>query len=57
MACREYRVHSVTVGHDAQGEVNVRVEYGGTEYHGSSVSTDCIEASILAFLDAANRIG
>ena len=56
MACCEYRVHSVTMGHDAQGEVNVAVKFGGKEYRGKGVSTDCIESSILAFIDAANRI-
>ena len=56
MTCRDYRVHSVTVGHDAQGEVNVTVEHNGSEFRGRGVSTDCVEASILAFLDAVNRI-
>ncbi|MDO5113601.1 MAG: 2-isopropylmalate synthase [Planctomycetia bacterium] len=56
LKCREYRVHSVSVGHDAQGEVNVAVDYQGVEYRGRGVSTDCVEASILAFLDAVNRI-
>ncbi|MDO4570779.1 MAG: 2-isopropylmalate synthase [Planctomycetia bacterium] len=56
LQCREYRVHSVTIGHDAQGEVNVAVEFNNSEYRGRAVSTDCVEASILAFLDAVNRI-
>lgn len=56
ITCREYNVHSVTMGHDAQGDVTVRVVHDGIEYRGSGVSTDCIEASILAFLDAINRI-
>ncbi|MDO4573835.1 MAG: 2-isopropylmalate synthase [Planctomycetia bacterium] len=56
MTCREYRVHSVTVGHDAQGEVNVAVDWNGREYRGRGFSTDCIEATILAFLDAVNRM-
>ncbi len=56
MACCEYRVHSVTIGHDAQGEVNVAVKYRDKEYRGNGVSTDCVESSIRAFLDAANRI-
>ncbi|MDO4551108.1 MAG: 2-isopropylmalate synthase [Planctomycetia bacterium] len=56
MVCCEYRVHSVTIGHDAQGEVNVAVKYQDKEYRGNAVSTDCIESSIRAFIDAANRI-
>lgn len=56
MKCREYRVHSISVGHDAQGKVDVSICFNGQEYRGQGTSTDCIEASILAFLDAVNRI-
>ncbi len=56
MKCREYRVHSVSVGHDAQGKVDVAICFKDQEYRGQGLSTDCIEASILAFLDAVNRI-
>lgn len=54
--CKDFRVHSVTVGKDAQGEVNVEVEYDGQAYRGRGVSTDSIEASAKAFLNAVNRI-
>jgi 2-isopropylmalate synthase len=56
VACRDFRVHSVTVGKDAQGEVNVEVEHEGQVYRGRGVSTDSIEASARAFLNAMNRI-
>ncbi|MBQ2822558.1 MAG: 2-isopropylmalate synthase [Thermoguttaceae bacterium] len=56
MKCKEYRVHSISVGHDAQGKVDVSISFNGQEYRGQGTSTDCIEASILAFLDAVNRI-
>ena len=49
-------MHSVTVGKDAQGEVMVQVEHEGRPYRGRGVSTDSIEASAKAFLDAINRI-
>ncbi len=54
--CRDFRVHSVTVGKDAQGEVQVQLEHGGTLYRGRGVSTDSLEASAKAFLNAINRI-
>jgi len=54
--CRDFRVHSVTVGKDAQGEVSVEVEYDGSIYRGRGVSTDSLEASAKAFLNAINRI-
>jgi 2-isopropylmalate synthase len=56
VVCKDFRVHSVTVGQDAQGEVTVQVEYGGRLYRGRGVSTDSVEASAKAFLNAINRI-
>jgi 2-isopropylmalate synthase len=56
VVCRDFRVHSVTVGKDAQGEVNVEVEHNGTTYRGRGVSTDSVEASARAFLNAINKI-
>jgi len=56
VVCKDFRVHSVTVGKDAQGEVMVQVEYQGELYRGHGVSTDSVEASAKAFLNAINRI-
>ena len=56
VACRDFRVHSVTVGKDAQGEVLVEVEHEGQFFRGRGVSTDSVEASAKAFLGAINRI-
>ena len=56
VVCKDFRVHSVTVGKDAQGEVMVEVEHGGATYRGRGVSTDSVEASGLAFLNAINRV-
>jgi 2-isopropylmalate synthase len=53
---RDYRVRSVTVGEDAQGEAHIEGEYNGRVINGRSVSTDIIEASALAFLQVINRI-
>jgi 2-isopropylmalate synthase len=54
--CRDFTVHSVTLGKDAQGEVMVQVEHEGQIYRGRGVSTDSVEASARAFLNAVNRI-
>lgn len=56
VVCRDFRVHSVTVGKDALGEVQVQVEYNGEIFRGRGVSTDSLEASAKAFLNAINRI-
>jgi 2-isopropylmalate synthase len=53
---RDYRVRSVTVGEDAQGEAQIEAEYDGRTLNGRAVSTDIIEASAIAFLQVINRI-
>ncbi len=45
VVCHDFRVQAVTVGKDAQGEVNVEVEHNGQIYRGRGVSTDSVEAS------------
>ena len=52
---RDFRVHSVTRGKDAQGESTIEVERDGRVYRGRGVSTDTVEAATLAFLNAVNR--
>ncbi len=53
---RDYSVHSVTVGEDAQGRVAAECEYDGQTVRGHGVSTDIVEASARAFVDAINRL-
>ncbi len=56
VVCKDFSVHSVTVGKDAQGEVMVQIEHQGQVYRGRGVSTDSVEASAKAFLNAVNRV-
>jgi 2-isopropylmalate synthase len=51
---KDYRIHSVTMGEDAQGEVSVEVECKGQRVSARAVSTDIIQASALAYLKAIN---
>ncbi|MEI7703590.1 MAG: 2-isopropylmalate synthase [Deltaproteobacteria bacterium] len=53
---RDYRIQSVTIGEDAQGEVSLEVEHATGVYRGRALSTDVIEGSARAFLDVVNRI-
>jgi 2-isopropylmalate synthase len=53
---RDFQVHSVTMGKDAQGESTIEAESGGRLYRGRGVSTDTVEASVLAFLNVLNRV-
>ncbi|WP_456409103.1 2-isopropylmalate synthase [Caldithrix abyssi] len=52
----DYQVRSVTSGRDALGEVFVRIQNGLGEAHGRGHSTDIIEASGKAYLQAINNI-
>ena len=52
----EYQLSAVTENRDAQGEVFVKISDGSNVYRGRGISTDVIEASILACLAAVNRM-
>jgi 2-isopropylmalate synthase len=56
VVCKDYRVRSATLGTDALGEVQLEIEHQGQSYKGVGVSTDTVEATILAMLNAINRI-
>ena len=56
VSVKDFRVQSATRGKDAQGESIVEVEHQGKMYRGRGVSTDTVEASTRAFLNAINRI-
>ena len=51
----EYSIKSVSLGHDAIGEVFVRVEFDGVLYNGRAASTDILAGSAHAYLEALNR--
>lgn len=52
---QEYNVRSVSSGKDAMGEVTVEIDCHSRTYHGKGLSTDIIEASALAYLQALNK--
>ncbi|MCA9044855.1 MAG: 2-isopropylmalate synthase [Planctomycetaceae bacterium] len=52
---QEYNVRSVSKGKDALGEVSVAIEVNDRMHHGKGVSTDIIEASAEAYLQALNK--
>lgn len=52
----DYKIHSVTQGTDALGEVHVVLQMEDRSATGRGVSTDIIEASAKAYLDALNRL-
>ena len=52
----DFNVSSVTGGIDALGDVVVQLDAGGVKVSGRGVSTDVVEASARAFLNATNKI-
>jgi 2-isopropylmalate synthase len=52
----EYSIRAVTSGKDALGEATVRIRENGRTFIGRGVSTDIIEASAKAYVDAINRM-
>ena len=52
----DYALRAVSQGKDALGEVTVKVDFGDGELLvGRGASTDIIEASARAYLNAVNR--
>lgn len=52
----DYSIQSVTQGKDALGEVHVVLNQGDYSVQGRGVSTDILEASARAYVDAINRL-
>ena len=52
----QYNVGAITGGTDAQGEATVRMTDGANTVTGRGASTDIIEASARAYINALNRI-
>jgi len=51
-----YEIRAVTSGTEALGEVTMQVEDAGRKVLGRSASTDVIEASAKAYIDALNKL-
>jgi len=52
----DYQLRAVTKGKDALGEVSVRLSAKGKEVNGRGSSTDVIEASVKAYVNAINKL-
>ncbi|WP_406677076.1 2-isopropylmalate synthase [Moorella sp. ACPs] len=53
---KSYALNAVTGGKDAVGEVTVKVEYAGRVFIGRGISTDVLEASARAYVNAINKV-
>lgn len=52
----DYQLNSVTEGMDALGDAFVKITNNGKSYAGRGLSTDVIEASIHAYINAVNKM-
>lgn len=52
----DYSVRSVTGGQEAMGEATVKVRDNGHQVIGRAATTDVIEASVMAYVNAMNKI-
>lgn len=52
----DFKIRSVTEGREAMGETVIQLRHMGKIYQGRGISTDIVGSSILAYIDAANKI-
>lgn len=52
----DFRIRSVTRGHEAMGSTLVKLRHNGKVFSGSGISTDIVGASINAYINALNKI-
>ena len=52
---KDYQLKAVTAGEDALGEATAWIEYNGSVFNGRGLSTDVIEASAKAYVNAINK--
>lgn len=52
----DWSVSAITEGEDALGAATLRLAYDGQEVTGRGVSTDTVEASLLAYLNGINKL-
>ena len=52
----DFQIQSVTEGREAMGQTVVKLRSEGKVYSGRGISTDIVGASILAYINALNKI-
>ena len=52
----DYAIQTISEGKDAQGEAIVKLGSGNHSYTGRGLSTDVVEASILAYINGMNKL-
>lgn len=52
----DFQIQAITEGREAMGETIVKLRSGGKLYSGRGISTDVVGSSILAYINALNKI-
>ena len=52
-----FRIDSTSEGKDTMGDVRIKLQAEGRTFSGHGLSTDIFEASIVAYIQALNRLG
>jgi 2-isopropylmalate synthase len=52
----EFRIQAITEGQEAMGETLVKLRSNGKLYPGRGISTDIVGSSIMAYINALNKI-
>jgi len=52
----DFQIQAVTEGREAMGEAVVRLRYAGKVFSGRGISTDIVGSSIMAYINAINKI-
>jgi 2-isopropylmalate synthase len=52
----DYAIQTISEGKDAQGEAILKISYPGGTVTGRGLSTDVVEASLLAYVNAMNKL-
>ena len=52
----DFQIQAITEGREAMGETIVRLRSQGKLYSGRGISTDIVGASIMAYVNALNKI-
>ena len=52
----DFQIRAVTEGREAMGEAVVRLRSNGKLYSGRGISTDIVGSSIMAYINAINKI-
>ena len=51
-----FTIQAITEGHESTGETIIRLRHQGKLYSGRGISTDIVGASIMAYINAVNKI-